>query len=69
MRPIYAERNSINNNNIELYEVLLFAKHFDILSVFFIALISVAFCEKYHVKCGRKEMKYIQCICSTGTIQ
>lgn len=38
MRPIYAERNSINNNNIELYEILLFAKHFDILlSVFFIS--------------------------------
>lgn len=38
MRPMYAGKNIINNNNIELYKILMFAEHFHILlSVLFIS--------------------------------
>lgn len=38
MRPMYAGKNIVNNNNIGLYEILPFAKHFHILlSVVFIS--------------------------------
>lgn len=41
---MYAGKNIVNNNNIGLYKILLFAKHFHILfSVVLLVPISVAF--------------------------